>query len=62
MQLAAGLTEAIDRTSEASLTLVGRPAVSLDAHRGILAAITDGDEAAAADRMQAHIDVSRERE
>jgi GntR family transcriptional repressor for pyruvate dehydrogenase complex len=52
------IAEAIDRTSEASLTIAGRPPVSLDAHRRILGAIRDGDEARAADEMHDHIAVS----
>lgn len=55
------LADAIDRTSMASLTHTGRPPLSLAAHREILAAIEDGDETAAADRMRAHVAASRQR-
>ena len=55
------IAEAIDRTSEASLTLPGRAPVSLEAHRAILAAIDAGDEDAAAEAMRRHIKVSAER-
>jgi DNA-binding FadR family transcriptional regulator len=51
---------AIDRTSEASLTLPGRAPVSLQAHRRILDAIHVRDEEAAADAMRRHITVSAE--
>lgn len=49
------LADVIDRTSEASLTLSGRPPVSLAAHRAILDAVESQDEAAAAERMREHI-------
>ncbi len=50
--------DAIDRTSEASLTLAGRPPISLERHRAILAAIEARDEAAAAEEMRQHIETS----
>lgn len=53
------LADAIDRTSAASLTHVGRPPLSLVAHRAILDAIERGDETRAADEMRAHIADSR---
>ncbi len=52
------IADALDRTSEASLTLPGRAPVSLAAHRQILAAIEQHDEAAAAAAMREHIHVS----
>ena len=55
LQLTQQLSEVIDRTSAASLTLAGRPIVSLQAHRRILAAIEQSDESAAADAMREHI-------
>lgn len=54
-QMTEQLADMIDRTSEASLTLAGRPPVSLDAHRAILAAIEAQDEAAAAEGMRQHV-------
>lgn len=54
------LAELVDRTSAASLTHVGRPPVSLEGHREILAAIEAGDGDAAAERMRAHVATSRE--
>jgi GntR family transcriptional repressor for pyruvate dehydrogenase complex len=54
-QLTAQLAEVIDRTSAASLTLAGRPPISLEAHRAILDAIEQGDEGAAAERMRQHV-------
>jgi GntR family transcriptional regulator, transcriptional repressor for pyruvate dehydrogenase complex len=55
------LRDVIDRTSEASLTLAGRPPVSLAAHRAILAAIERQDEAAAAEAMRQHVMTSGQR-
>jgi GntR family transcriptional repressor for pyruvate dehydrogenase complex len=55
------LADAIDRTSAASLTHVGRPPRSLAAHRAILAAIETGDAAQAADEMRLHVLASRRR-
>jgi GntR family transcriptional regulator, transcriptional repressor for pyruvate dehydrogenase complex len=55
IQMTGQLAEVIDRTSQASLTLAGRPRVSLDAHRAILAAIEAQDEAAAAEEMRQHV-------
>jgi GntR family transcriptional regulator, transcriptional repressor for pyruvate dehydrogenase complex len=60
-QIVAQLTDLIDRTSEASLTLPGRAPRSLAAHRSILDAIEAGDENRAADMMRAHIAASAER-
>ena len=54
-QMTEQLADVIDRTSEASLTLAGRPPVSLEAHRAILAAIERQDEAAAAEGMRQHV-------
>jgi GntR family transcriptional regulator, transcriptional repressor for pyruvate dehydrogenase complex len=54
-QLTEQLADVIDRTSQASLTLAGRPRVSLEAHRAILAAIEAQDEAAAAEEMRQHV-------
>ncbi len=58
MELIAQLADVIDRTSAASLTLAGRPPVSLVAHREILSAIERGDEAAAAEQMRQHVMIS----
>ncbi|MBS1871030.1 MAG: FadR family transcriptional regulator [Actinobacteria bacterium] len=60
-QLTEQLSDVIDRTSEASLTLAGRPQVSLLSHRAILAAIEHGDEAGAAEEMRKHVMASGER-
>jgi GntR family transcriptional repressor for pyruvate dehydrogenase complex len=60
-QLVDELMEAVDRTSEASLTLPGRAPRSLIAHREILAAIEAGDEEAAATAMRKHTAESAER-
>jgi GntR family transcriptional regulator, transcriptional repressor for pyruvate dehydrogenase complex len=54
-QMTEQLADVIDRTSEASLTLAGRPSVSLAAHRAILTAIEAQDEAAAAEEMRQHV-------
>ncbi len=54
-QMTEQLADVIDRTSEASLTLAGRPPVSLEAHRAILTAIEVQDEAAAAESMRQHV-------
>nr|WP_281381515.1 FCD domain-containing protein [Conexibacter arvalis] len=54
------LAELVDRTSAASLTHVGRPSVSLEGHREILAAIEAADGDDAAERMRAHVATSRE--
>jgi GntR family transcriptional regulator, transcriptional repressor for pyruvate dehydrogenase complex len=59
-KLMAELAELVDRTSEASLTHAGRPTVSLEGHRAILDAIASGDGDAAAERMRAHVETSRE--
>lgn len=55
------LADVIDRTSAASLTLSGRPPVSLEAHHAILAAIAAADEDTAAEAMHQHIMTSGER-
>lgn len=60
-ELTRQLADAIDRTSAASLTHPGRPPLSLEAHRAILAAIEAGQEDAAAEEMRAHVAVSRRR-
>jgi GntR family transcriptional repressor for pyruvate dehydrogenase complex len=60
-QMTEQLAEVIDRTSQASLTLAGRPSISLEAHRAILAAIEARDEAAAAEEMRQHIMTSGHR-
>jgi GntR family transcriptional repressor for pyruvate dehydrogenase complex len=60
-QLTDQLAGLIDRTSEASLTLAGRPRVSLESHRAILAAIERQDEAAAAEEMRQHVMTSGQR-
>ncbi|MFN8131259.1 MAG: FadR/GntR family transcriptional regulator [Solirubrobacteraceae bacterium] len=54
-QVVGQLREAIDRTSEASLTVPGRPPTSLEAHEAIFAAIEDQDEGAADTAMRAHV-------
>ena len=54
-QVVGQLREAIDRTSEASLTVPGRPPTSLEAHEAIFAAIESQDEAAADTAMRAHV-------
>jgi GntR family transcriptional repressor for pyruvate dehydrogenase complex len=59
-QLVGQITDVMDRTSEASLTLPGRAPRSLEAHREILAAVEAGDEDGAADAMRRHIMVSAE--
>lgn len=59
-QLFGQLADAVDRTSEASLTQSGRPAISVRAHREILEAIVAKDEALAAELMRKHIAVSGE--
>jgi GntR family transcriptional repressor for pyruvate dehydrogenase complex len=58
-QLVVQLADAIDRTSEASLTYPGRPSISLERHRTILEAIAGGDEEAASAQMREHVLVSR---
>ncbi|MDO8210209.1 FadR/GntR family transcriptional regulator [Conexibacter sp. CPCC 206217] len=60
-QLTRQLMDVIDRTSAASLTLAGRPQISLDSHRAILAAIERQDEAAAAEEMRQHVMTSGQR-
>ena len=53
-QLVEQLSDAIDRTSAASLTHPGRPPISLERHRAILAAIDAQDEVAAVEQMRQH--------
>ena len=55
LQMTQQLAEVIDRTSAASLTLAGRPVISLEAHRRILDAIERADPTAAADAMRDHV-------
>jgi GntR family transcriptional repressor for pyruvate dehydrogenase complex len=52
------LSDAIDRTSAASLTHVGRPPISLEHHRAILEAIETGDPTRAAEEMRRHVTAS----
>jgi GntR family transcriptional regulator, transcriptional repressor for pyruvate dehydrogenase complex len=54
------ISDVVDRASEASLTLPGRPPRSLEAHREILAAIEARDETAAAEAMRRHVMASAE--
>ncbi|WP_320671978.1 FadR/GntR family transcriptional regulator [Patulibacter defluvii] len=49
------LGEAVDRTSAASLSIDGRPAESLRAHRAIVEAIVDRDPERAASEMTSHL-------
>ena len=58
-ELTEQLSDAIDRTSAASLTHVGRPPISLEHHHAILAAIADQDAPRAAEQMQLHVMASR---
>jgi GntR family transcriptional repressor for pyruvate dehydrogenase complex len=57
-QVIGQLAEAIDRTSEASLTHPGRPPRSLAGHRAILDAIERGDADEAAEQMHEHLRAS----
>lgn len=57
-QLIEQLADVIDRTSAASLTLSGRPRISLETHRAILDAIAARNEPAAAEAMRDHVVVS----
>lgn len=59
-QLVDELADAIDRTSEVSLTLPNRPALSLAAHRRILSRIQAEESDEAADAMRRHISDSAE--
>jgi GntR family transcriptional repressor for pyruvate dehydrogenase complex len=52
------ISDVVDRTSEASLTLPGRPPTSLQAHHEILAAIEQRDEVNAAEAMRRHVNAS----
>ena len=61
LKLVEQLADVIDRTSAASLTLAGRPPISLDAHRAVLDAIAAGSEEEAAARMREHVTASAER-
>lgn len=54
-QLIDEIGDAVDRTSQASLTVPGRSHRSLAAHGEILNAIRDGDEERAAEAMRQHI-------
>lgn len=54
-QLTEQLADVIDRTSAASLTIAGRPPVSLAEHEGIADAIERADEALACERMRLHV-------
>lgn len=54
-QLFTSLSEAVDRTSAASLSMPGRPPASLRAHRAIVEAISDRDAERAASEMTSHI-------
>jgi|KBSMisStaDraftv2_1062788.scaffolds.fasta_scaffold199890_2 GntR family transcriptional repressor for pyruvate dehydrogenase complex len=54
------LSDAIDRTSQVSLTLPGRAPRSLKAHRKILAAIEAGNPDRAAEAMRRHVAESAE--
>ena len=59
-QLIDQLAPMMDRTSAASLTTVGRPEVSLEAHQEILNAIDAQDEVLASERMRQHVEKSAE--
>lgn len=59
-QLITEMSDVIDRTSQASLTLPGRAPRSLQAHRRILAAVEAADVDAAAEAMRRHIAESAE--
>jgi GntR family transcriptional repressor for pyruvate dehydrogenase complex len=59
-QLTDQLAAMIDRTSAASLTIPGRPNVSLKAHEAIMKAIDQGNEARASELMRRHIEKSAE--
>ncbi len=54
------ISELVRETRLASLGQPGRPERSLESHRAIAGAIRDGDPAAAAAAMQAHIDLVSE--
>jgi GntR family transcriptional repressor for pyruvate dehydrogenase complex len=54
-QLIDQLSPMIDRTSNASLTIAGRPPTSLAAHAAVLDAIEAQDEDGASDRMREHM-------
>jgi GntR family transcriptional repressor for pyruvate dehydrogenase complex len=54
-ELFASMSEAVDRTSAASLTIPGRPPESLRAHRAIVEAIGDRDAERAASEMTSHL-------
>jgi GntR family transcriptional repressor for pyruvate dehydrogenase complex len=57
-RMAEEIADAMDRTSEASLTHPGRAPLSLAAHHEILRAIEDRDEERAVEAMRAHIAAS----
>ncbi len=52
------LADAIDKTSQGSLSLKGEPPISLDAHRAILAAIRSRAEDDAGNLMRSHLATS----
>jgi GntR family transcriptional repressor for pyruvate dehydrogenase complex len=52
------LAEAIDRTSQSSLSLKGQPPISLDAHRAVYECIRRGEVEQAGERMREHMAVS----
>lgn len=52
------LADAIDKTSQGSLSLKGQPPISLEAHRRILDAVRSGDPDDAAERMRDHLAAS----
>lgn len=54
-ELFAGIADAVDRTSAASLSIPGRPPESLRAHRAIVEAIGDHDVERAASEMTSHL-------
>lgn len=55
LRLLKGLRQALDRTSETSLTRPGQPAKSLEDHRGIVDAIRARESADAANLMLVHL-------
>jgi len=57
-QLFSQLAEAVDRTSQTSLSLKGQPPISLVAHRAIYDAIRDGSEEEAGEHMRGHVAAS----
>lgn len=57
-RLFAQLADAIDKTSQGSLSLKGQPPISLVAHQGIYEAIRDGAGDLAGERMREHLQTS----